>query len=62
MGYKGPNEIYENVPEMVRTLIYVVQSSHLENEIMTHGSLYNFAMLDSPEIGHLRKTIISPNW
>ena len=34
----------------------------LEDETVTCGSLYNFAMLNSPETGHLGKTLISPHW
>ena len=40
----------------------VVEVSDPEDETVTHGILYNFAMLNSPKIGHLGKTIISPNW
>ena len=61
-GYKGPNEIYEDVTEREWNLISMVQVSDLEDETATRGSPYNFAMLNSPEIGHLGKTLISPNW
>ena len=61
-SYEGPNEISEDVPERVRTLLFVVKVSDPEDEIVTRGSSYNFAMLNSPEIGHLGKTLISPNW
>ena len=61
-GYKGPNEIYEDVLEIKQTLIFVVQVSDLEDKTMTRGIPYNLAMLNSPEIGHLGKTIIRPNW
>ena len=33
-----------------------------EDEPMTHGSPYNFAMLNSSETSHIGKTLISPNW
>ena len=62
MGYKGPNEILEDVPERARTVISVVRVSDSEDETVTRGSLYNFVVLNSPVIGHLGKMIISPNW
>ena len=62
MVYEGPNEIFQDVPERVQTLLSVVNVSDPEDEIVTRGSPYNFAMLKSPEIGHLGKTLISPNW
>ena len=40
----------------------MVQVLDLDKETMTCGSLYNFAMLNSPETGYLGKKIISPNW
>ena len=40
----------------------MVKISYLEDEIVTHGSPYKFALLNSPEIAHLGKTNISPNW
>ena len=61
-GYQGPNEILQDVPEIARTVILVVEVSDPEYETVTHGSPYNFAMLNSIEIGHLGKTLISPNW
>ena len=61
-GYEGPNEISQDVPEMVHILIYVVQFSNSEDETLTCGSPYKFSMLKSPKISHLGKTIISPNW
>ena len=47
---------------MERTVIYVIKSSDQEGEIVTRGSPYKFAMLNSPEISHLGKTLISTNW
>ena len=41
--------------ERERNLISMVQVSDLEDEIVTHGSPYNFTMMNSPEIGHLGK-------
>ena len=62
MGYQGPNEISQDVPKRAQTLIYEVDFSDPNDEKVTRGSPYNFAMLNNPEIGHLGKTIISPNW
>ena len=62
MGYKGPNGILEDVPEMARTLISVVRSSDSEDETVTRGRPYNFAVMKSPVTGHLGKRIINPKW
>ena len=51
--YEGPNEIYQDVPEKARNAIFVVQVSYPEYETVTHGSQYNFAMLNNPETSHL---------
>ena len=59
MGYKGPNEILEDVPERVRTILFVVQISEPEDETVTRGSLYNFVVLNSPVTGYLGKMIMS---
>ena len=40
----------------------MVEVSDPEDEIGTRGNSYNFAMFNSPEIGHLGKTLISPKW
>ena len=61
-GYKGPNYIYEDVPEREWNLIYVLEVSDPEVEIVTRGSLYNFVVLNSLVTGHPTKMIISPNW
>ena len=61
-GYQGPNEIYKDFPERAWNLISVVEFADPEDEPVTFGSLYNFAMLNNPETGHLGKTLISPNW
>ena len=61
-GYQGPNEISQDVPKMARNVIFGVEVSDPEDETVTHGSPYNFAMLNSPEICHLGKTCISSNW
>ena len=61
-GYKGPNEIYKDVPKREWNLISLVSVSDPEEETVTHVSPYNFDVLNSPETGQLGKTIISPNW
>ena len=61
-GYKGPNEISQDVPYRGRDLIFVVKFSDPEGETITRGNLYKFVMMTSPEISHIGKTIISPNW
>ena len=61
-GYEGPNEIYKDVLDRSRTLIYVVTILDNDDKTGTHGISYTFAMLNSPEISHLGKTLISPNW
>ena len=38
----------------------LVQISDLEDEPVTRGMLYNFAVLNSPVTGHLGKMIINP--
>ena len=62
LGYRGPNGIPKDVPEREWNLTYVVLISELEDETVTHGRMYNFAVLNSPETGHLGKMIINPNW
>ena len=61
MGYKGPNpnEISEDVPERARIVLFVVRVSDPKDETVTHGSLYNFVVLNSPVTGHLWKMIKS---
>ena len=59
--YEGPNEILQDVTEMAWTLVSVARFLDPEYETVTRGSPYNFTMLNSPEIGHLGKTLISPN-
>ena len=61
-GYKGPNEISEDVLEREQTLPSMVHVADPEDETVTHGSSYNFSMMKSIETGHLGKTLISPNW
>ena len=62
MGYEGTNEISQDVPEITRTVLSVVEFLDPEDETVTGGSLYNFAILNSLETGHLGKPLISPNW
>ena len=62
MGYTGPNGIPEDFPERVQTFILLVRISDSEDEPVTHGSPYNFVVLDSPITGHLGKMTISLNW
>ena len=61
-GYKDPNEILQDVPDRARTLLSMVKVLDHDDEIGTCGSPYKFAMLNSPEINHLGKTLISRNW
>ena len=44
-GYIGPNGIPEDVPERARTVISVVQISDSDDEPVTRGMPYNFAVL-----------------
>ena len=60
LGYKGPNEVLQDVPDRARNLISMVKFLDPEGETMTHGILYKFAMLNSPEISHLGKTLSKP--
>ena len=60
-GYKGPNEISQDVPERAWTLLSVVKISNPEDETVTHGSPYKFTLLNSPKMSHVGKTRISPN-
>ena len=62
LGYKGPKDILEGVPDRAQTLIYVVKVLDPDDEIMTHGSPYKFSMLNSPQKNHLGKLGISPIW
>ena len=62
LGYEGPNEIFQDVPKRTRIVVSMVEVSDPEDETVTHGCLYNFAILNSLETGHLGKPLISPNW
>ena len=62
LGYKGPNEIYEDVTEIVSTVIFLVLILDPEDQAVTCGNPYNFIVLNSLVTGHLGKMIISPNW
>ena len=61
-GYKGPNEISQDVLDRAQTVLSVVKVSDLEGETVTCGSPYNFATLNNPETRNLGKTLIRPNW
>ena len=61
-SFKGPIEISQDVPDRARSVLYVVKVSDPDDETGTRGSPYKFAMLNNPEISHLGKTLISPNW
>ena len=62
LGYKGPKEMFEDFIERAWTVNFVFQVSYPKDETVTCVSLYNFAMLNNPKIGHLGKTIINPKW
>ena len=62
LGYTGPNGIREDVPERAQTLISFFRRSDSEDEPVTRGRPYNFAVMNSPVTGHLGKRIITPNW
>ena len=61
-GYEGSNEILKDVLDMEWTIIFVLKFSNPEDETLTHGIPYKFAMLNSPKISHLGKNLIRPNW
>ena len=61
MGYIYPNGIPEDALEKSHNLISVVQISEPEDEIVTRGRPYDFAVLNSPVTGHLGKRIINEN-
>ena len=48
MGYKGPNEITEDVLEWACNLIFVVQILDSKDQSVTRGMTYNLAVLNSP--------------
>ena len=60
-GYEGPNEILQPVPDREWTMLVVVNVLDPNDEIRSRGGPYKFAIQNSPEIGHLGKTLISPN-
>ena len=61
-GYKGPNDIFQDGPNMEWTLLSMVKFSYLDDETRTHGSSYKFAMLNSPQKSHLGNLTISTTW
>ena len=62
LGHECPNEILQDVLDREQNVTFVVKVSHLDDEIVTCGSPYKFSMMNSPEISHLGKTIISLHW
>ena len=62
MGHKGPSEIYQDVPKSAETVTSLVKVSDPDDETWTRGNLYKFSMMNNPEIRHLGKTLIIPNW
>ena len=60
-GYEGPNEIFQVDTDRTQNACSMVKILDPEGETVTHGSPYKFIMLNSPEISHLGKTLISPN-
>ena len=62
LGYEGTSEMFQDVTERDLIVIFVIKVAYPEDETMTHGSPYKFTMLNNPQIGHLGKTLISPNW
>ena len=62
LRYRGPNRISEDVTERKRTIIAMVGRSDSEDEPVTRGIPYNFAVLNSPVTGNLGKRIINPKW
>ena len=62
MGYRGPNGIPEDFPEIARPVISLIQISEPEVEPVTRGMPYNCTVLNSPVTGHPGKMIINSNW
>ena len=60
--YEGPNENFQDVLDRPRTLLSVVKFSEPNYEIEKRVSLYQFAILNSPKISGLGKTLISTHW
>ena len=61
-GYKDPNEILQDFLDRKHNLISLVKVSDPDDETRIHGSPYKLSILNSPEIRHLGKTLISANW
>ena len=60
--YKDPNEILQDVPYREWTVLSMIKFSDPKGETVTHGSPYNFFMLNNLETIHLGKRVISTNW
>ena len=61
LGYEGPSEISQDVPDREQTLISMVKYSEPDGEIVTCGSMYKFSMLNIPKLSHLGKNLTRPN-
>ena len=61
-GYKGPNEILQDVPDREQIVIPVIKVLDPDDETRTCRSPYKFSIRNNPEICHIGKTFISPNW
>ena len=53
---------FQKMFQIGHRLYVVVKFSYPKGETMTRGIMYKFAILNSPEISHIGKTLISPNW
>ena len=60
LGYKRPNENFQDVPDRAWNVISVVKISEHEGETVTCGSPYKFTMVNSPEIIHLGNQLVKP--
>ena len=62
MGYKGSNEVLQDVTDRAQTIIFVVKVLDSDDKIVKCASLYKFVIMNNPKRSHLGKTLISPNW
>ena len=61
-SYEIPNLISQDVADRAQIVVYVVKGSDPEGETVKRGSPSKFVMLRNPEISHLGKIRITPNW
>ena len=61
-AYKYPKEIYQDDLDREWTVLSLVKFPNPDDETGTRGSLYKLAMLNSPKISHIGKTLIRLNW